>query len=433
MIPDVEGPVAICTSILNGRRCKLLPEVSSQSPDSQRVPSFQWGVVTLGIVSLLTDLSSEAIFAVLPIYFVSVLGGSALVLGVMEGLADFAASSLDLASGYLSDRTGRRKGLAGAGYAVSALAKSLLVFVASVGGVIAFRVIDRLGKSVRGAPRDALLATMAPKGRRGFSFGLHKAFDKAGAVLGPFVAYVLLARWGATQETFHVLFLIVLVPAVLAVAVLWLFVKDRRAAAPSQRQSLSDTWRQLGRPYRRYLLCSAVFSLGYFSFAFLVLKAKSVGITAQDQALLYGLFNLVFTITSVPVGWLGDRVGQRTIVIASYLTYAGMAAGFMVAQTPIAVSAMFVVYGVFYAMNEGQAKAYLSDLTEDTTRATGIGIYGFVTGLAYLPASLIAGALWPLGPAWAFAFATGTSIVAVGLFLLTAEAKQENQTVVSVD
>lgn len=406
---------------------------ASETPLSPSDRPFQWGIVSLGIVSLLTDLSSEAIFAVLPIYFVSVMGGSALVMGVMEGLADFAASSLDLASGFLSDRTGRRKGIAWSGYAVSALAKSLLVFVASVGGVIAFRVIDRLGKSVRGAPRDALLATMAPKGRRGFSFGLHKAFDKAGAVVGPFVAYLMLTRWGATQDAFHILFLTALAPAVLAVVVLWLFVKDRPTAAPPHRQSMGDTWMTLGRPYQRYLLSSAVFSLVYFSFAFLVLKAKSVGFTAQDQALLYGLFNLVFTITSVPIGWLGDRVGQRTIVIVSYLTYAVMAAGFMVAQTQITVGAMFVVYGVFYAMNEGQAKAYLSDLTEDATRATAIGIYGFVTGLAYLPASLIAGALWPQGPAWAFAFAIGTSILALGLFLFTADTKQRDQPMVAAN
>jgi MFS family permease len=383
--------------------------------------------MTLGVVSFLTDLSSEAIFAVLPIYFVSVIGGSAVVMGVMEGFADFAASSLDLASGYLSDRTGRRKRIAWTGYALSALAKSLLVFGSSVGVFIAFRVIDRLGKSIRGAPRDAMLATMAPKGRRGYSFGLHKAFDKAGAVVGPFVAYFMLSRWGATQETFHTLFLTALIPAVLALVVLWLFVKDRPTATAPQRRSIRGTWATLGRPYRWYLLSSAVFSLGYFSFAFLVLKAKSVGFTAQDQALLYGLFNLVFTITSVPIGRLADRVGQKSIVIASYLTYAAMSAGFMVAETPIAVGAMFVVFGVFYAMNEGQAKAYLSDLAEDDSRATAIGIYGFVTGLVYLPASLIAGALWTVSPAWAFAFAIGTSVAALALFLLTADTKHSGQ------
>lgn len=388
--------------------------VSTKSPATS---SIQWGVVTLGIVSFLTDLSSEATFAVMPIYFVAVLGGSATVMGVMEGLADFAASSLDLASGYLSDRTGRRKGIAWSGYGLSTLAKSLLVFFASVGGVITFRVVDRLGKSIRGAPRDAILASMAKQGRRGSSFGLHKAFDKAGAVVGPFVAYLILRQAAATRETFHWLFITALIPAVLALLVLSFCVKDQAPGATRQRGSVRETWTKLGRPFHWFILCAAIFSLGYFSFAFLMLKAKSVGFTAQDQVLLYALFNLVFTITSFPIGWLADRVGQRTVVIVSYITYAVMAAGFMLADNQWLIGVMFVVYGLFYAMNEGQAKAYVSDLAHDDTRATAIGIYGFVTGLVYLPASLIAGTLWPVNPAWAFAFAIGTSLIALALFL----------------
>ncbi len=403
----------------------------SQLPASPTERHIPWGVVTLGIVSFLTDLSSETVFAVLPIYFVGVIGGSTLVLGVMEGLADFAASSLDLASGHVSDRTGRRKWIAFSGYSLSALAKSLLVLTASVGGVIAFRVIDRLGKSIRGAPRDALLASLAPKGRRGLSFGLHKAMDKAGAVIGPFAAYLILSRWGETPETFHSLFIVALLPALAAVVLLGFLVKDRTVATNRPRETIRKTWRRLGQPYRRYLLSSAVFSLGYFSVAFLVLKAKSVGFAAQDQALLYGLFNLVFTIVSLPIGWLGDRMGQRVIVITSYLMYAGMTAGLMLADSQIAVGVMFGVYGVFYAMNEGQSKAYLSDLSEEETRATAIGIYGFVTGLLYLPASLIAGALWTVGPAWTFAFAMGTSLAALTLFLLTSDSEASNRTSVS--
>jgi MFS family permease len=389
-----------------------------EPPNGSKIPI---GVVTLGVVSFLTDVSSETIFAVLPIYFIAVIGGSPVILGVMEGLADFAGSSLDLASGHASDRTGKRKWIAFSGYALSATAKSMLLFAPSAGGVMAFRVIERLGKSVRGAPRDALLAAMAPKKSRGFSFGLHKALDKAGAVVGPFLAYLVLDRFGSTPGTFHRLFAAALIPAVIAVAVLAIFVKDR-AVEVRGRLSVRETLKALGPRYRSYLAATAVFSLGYFSFAFLMLKARTVGFEAQDQALLYGLFNLVFTIVSIPVGWLGDRVGRRTIVIASYLVYAGMAAGFMIAASKGIVLAMFVIYGVFYAMDEGQAKAYLADLSEDENRATAIGIYGFVTGLVYLPASLIAGALWAFGQQWTFAFAMGTSISALALFLWTSES-----------
>jgi len=400
--------------------------MQSQPPDPHEKRHIPLGVVTLGIVSFLTDLSSETIFAVLPIYFISVIGGSALVLGIMEGLADFAASSLDLGSGYVSDRTGKRKWIAFSGYALSATAKTMLVLVTSAAGVMAFRVIERLGKSIRGAPRDALLAAMAPKKRRGLAFGLHKALDKAGAVIGPFLAYLVLARLGSTPATFHSLFVVALVPAVIAVIVLGILVKDRTVAV-RQRRSIRETWQSLGPNYKRYLVSKAVFSLGYFSFAFLLLKAKAVGFAAQDQALLYGLFNLVFTIVSIPIGWLGDRVGRKMIVIASYLIYAGTAAGFLLADSQATVAFMFVVYGVFYAIDEGQAKAYLADLSEDDTRATAIGMYGFVTGLAYLPASLIAGALWAYGPAWTFAFAIGTSLSALMLFLLTSDAQSPRE------
>jgi MFS family permease len=212
------------------------------------------------------------------------------------------------------------------------------------------------------------------------------------------------------------------VPAVLATAVFAFFVKDRTVASP-RRLSVRQTFTALGRPYRRYLTATAVFSLGYFSFAFLVLKAGSVGFEAREQVLLYGLFNLVFTIVSVPVGRLGDRLGRRTIVVASYIVYGAMAAGFAWADSRAAIAVLFVVYGVFYAMDEGQSKAFLADLSADETRATAIGIYGFVTGLVYLPASLIAGVLWSYGPAWTFAFAAATSAIALTLFLCSAESR----------
>lgn len=399
-----------------------MPQATHSPPAPPAGRSIPLEVITLGIVSFLTDVSSETIFAILPIYFISVVGGSALLLGVMEGLADFASSSLDLAAGIASDRTGKRKWIAFSGYALSATAKSLLLIATSATGVIAFRVIERLGKSIRGAPRDALLAAIAPQKGRGVSFGVHKTLDKAGAVIGPFLAYLILARFGSTAATFHWLFVAALIPAVIAVAVLGVFVKDRVVKTP-QRPSVRETLTALGPRFRSYLAATAVFSLGYFSFAFLLLKAKLVGFEVQEQALLYGLFNLVFTIVSIPVGWLGDRIGRRSIVSASYLLYGCMAAGFMIADSKVGVLAMFVLYGAFYAMDEGQAKAYLADLSEDKNRATAIGIYGFLTGLIYLPASLIAGALWTAGPAWTFAFAIGTSASALVLFLWTSHPR----------
>ncbi len=403
-----------------------MPAEPTVSVDSQGTSRLPWEVIVLGMVSFLTDLSSETIFAVLPIYFISVIGGSTLVLGIMEGLADFASSSLDLASGYVSDKTGKRKWIAFLGYGLSTSAKTLLLLITSATGVIAFRVIERLGKSIRGAPRDALLASISPKKSRGLSFGVHKALDKAGAVIGPVLAYFVLDRYGSNANTFFGLFAVALVPAIIAVVVLGVFVKDRSVQVQKDFQ-LWGALQTLGPRYRLYLAATAIFSLGYFSFAFLLLKAKQVGFEAKDQALLYGLFNLVFTIVSIPIGWLGDRIGRRTIVMGSYILYACLAIGFLMAVSQWAIIAMFILYGVFYAMDEGQAKAYLSDLSEEKTRATAIGVYGFVTGLAYLPASLIAGALWTYNPAWTFLFAIITSLAALALFALTSSPSQPGQ------
>lgn len=401
------------------------PTTSAASVPPSRV---FWEVFLLGLVSFLTDLSSETIFAVLPIYFVTVLGGTTVALGIMEGLADFASSSLDMASGYLSDRTGKRKWFAFSGYAFSTAAKSLLLLASSAAGVIAFRVFERLGKSVRGAPRDAILSAIAPKEKRGTSFGLHKALDKAGAVLGPLIAYVALDRFGESASTFQGLFLAALLPAILAVVLLGFFVKDRSQAAPS-RLSLKETLTKLGPRFRHYLLATAIFSLGYFSFAFLLLKAKLAGFEAKEQALLYGLFNLVFVVVSIPIGWLGDKIGRRQIVIFSYILYALLSIGFCYPHSASQIIMMFVLYGVFFAMDEGQAKAYLADLSTPTTRATAIGIYGFVTGLIYLPASLLAGLLWAYDPAWAFYLAAGTSIGALVVFVITGQLATEQRQV----
>jgi MFS family permease len=387
----------------------------------EAAPPKLWGVprevVMLGVVSFLTDVSSEAIFAVLPLFLTSVLGASTVLLGAMEGFADFAASSLDMASGYLSDRLGKRKALAVAGYGLSSISKVVLLFAATAGQVVAFRVVERLGKSVRGAPRDALLSGLAPKETRGRSFGVHKAFDKAGAIVGPLLAYAILARVGQSTEGFHTLFVAAVVPAFASVAVLLFFVREHAGPART-RVPLREALRTLGPGYRHYLISAGLFSLAYFSFAFLMLAANRVGFELKDVVLLYALFNVSFTVLSVPIGLLGDKLGRKAIIASSYLLYAAMCLGFAVVDSKAGVIALFLLYGVFYAIDEGQSKAYLSDLTPQASRATAIGTYGFVTALVYLPASLLAGALWSSGgPALTFGVGAGLALLALAYFL----------------
>jgi MFS family permease len=354
-------------------------------------------IFVLGIVSFLTDVSSEMIFAVLSIFLTVVLGASAIILGLMEGLADFASSSLDFLSGYFSDKTGTRKIFALTGYTFSTAAKTFLVFATSVISVIIFRIIERLGKSIRGPPRDALISSISSSEKRGFSFGFHKAIDKSGAILGPLIAYFLLERFGQTQETFRLIFIIAVVMA--------LFVKDR----PEKKQpkmEILKTYESLGSGYKHFLKSAAIFSLAYFSFAFLLLKSYLAGFEIKDVTLLYALFNIVFVIVSIPIGRLGDKIGRKWIIILGYLIYGAMSIGFIFASTKHEVILMFVLYGIFYAIDDAQNKAYITDLSDKESRATAIGIYNFVTGLIYLPASLIAGALWSYaGPAYTFGFA----------------------------
>ena len=373
-------------------------------------------VLKLGLVSFLTDLSSEMIFSVFAIFFTTVAGASAALLGLVEGLADLSASSLNYYAGWLSDRTGKRKVFALAGYTFSTLAKVILLVSSSITGLTFFRVIERLGKGFRGPPRDAWLSAVADRASRGYAFGVHKALDKSGAVLGPLVAYGLLSWLGEGAATYQILFWVALVPAVLAVMALSL-IKDQPAAA-RPRDNMLQTWQSLSPAFKRYLISAGIFSLAYFSFGFLMLRAHSVEFSVKDTVLLYAMFNIACVIAAPLIGKLGDRVGRPKMIMLGYATYLVMSLGFAFANTQWEIVMLFLLYGAFYAIDEAQNKAFIVDL-EAERRASAIGLYNFVTGAIYLPASLIAGALWLLHPASAFLLAAGLSFAALVVFALT--------------
>jgi MFS family permease len=378
-------------------------------------------VLKLGLVSFLTDLSSEMIFSVFAIFFTTVAGASAALLGLVEGLADLSASSLNYYAGWLSDRTGKRKIFALAGYGFSTLAKVILLFSNSIAGLTVFRVIERLGKGFRGPPRDAWLSAVADKSSRGYAFGVHKALDKSGAVLGPLVAYGLLSWLGDGASTYQILFWVAMVPAVLGVIALSL-VKDQ--PAPQRlRENMLQTWQSLSPGFKRYLISAGIFSLAYFSFGFLMLRAHNVGFSVKDTVLLYAMFNIACVIAAPLIGKLSDRVGRPKMIMLGYATYLVMSLGFAFASTQWAIVVLFILYGVFYAIDEAQNKAFIADL-ETERRASAIGLYNFLTGAVYLPASLIAGALWLLNPASAFLLAAGLALAALVVFALMRPDRQ---------
>jgi len=372
-------------------------------------------VIKLGFVSLLTDLSSEMIFSVFAIFFTTVAGASTALLGLVEGFADLSASSLNYLSGWLSDRTGKRKIFALAGYGFSTLAKVILLVSSSVVGLGAFRVIERLGKGFRGPPRDAWLSAVADKANRGYSFGVHKALDKTGAIFGPLIAYGLLSWLGEGASAYQILFWVALVPALLSIVTLSL-IKDQ-PAIQHQRENMFDTWKTLSPEFKRYLVSAGIFSLAYFSFGFLLLRAHSVGFSVKDIVLLYALFNIACVIAAPLVGKLSDSVGRARMIVLGYLIYLIMSLGFAFTTTQWQVIVLFIIYGVFYAIDEAQSKAFIADM-ELERRASAIGMYNFVTGIIYLPASLIAGGLWLLHPASPFILAACLAFFAIVAFLI---------------
>ena len=387
-------------------------------------PTLHPDILKLGLVSFLTDLSSEMIFSVFAIFFTTIAGASSALLGLIEGMADFSASSLNYLAGWLSDRSGRRKAFALAGYAFSTLAKTILLVSASIAGAAAFRVIERLGKGFRGPPRDAWLSAIADPATRGYSFGVHKALDKAGAVLGPLVAYGLLVWLGESAEAYRTLFWVAFVPAVLSIVVLS-FIKEQPGVR-REHESMARNWQSLSPGFKRFLAPAGIFALAYYSLGFLLLKAHAIGFSVTETVLLYALFNATCVIAAPLAGMLGDRIGRSRVVVLGYALYGAINLELVLAGSRAEIVALFAVYGIFYAIEDSQSKAFIADIEPDR-RATAIGVYNFVTGTLYLPASLVAGALWTFAPGMAFALAVGLSVAAIVAFVLLRPAGGERQ------
>ena len=389
-------------------------EAPALAPAMAKRPRLHPDILKLGFVSFLTDLSSEMIFSVFAIFFTTIAGASASLLGLIEGLADFSASSLNYLAGWLSDRSGKRKSFAIAGYGFSTLAKIILLVSNSILGLSLFRVIERLGKGFRGPPRDAWLSSVAGEKSRGYSFGVHKALDKSGAVLGPLVAYGLLRWLGESADTYRTLFWVAFVPAILAVVMLALI--REQPGVRHERESLARNWQAISPGFKRFLIPAGVFSLAYFSLGFLLLKAHLLSFGVTDIVLLYALFNTSCVIVAPLVGLLGDRIGRSRIILLGYTMYGLINLGLIFATRQWELVALFVCYGFFYAIDDSQSKAFIADI-EPERRATAMGAYNFVTGVLYLPASLVAGALWTVSPSLAFGLAALLSLAAIACFV----------------
>ena len=389
------------------------------------LPRNVW-VVTA--TSFLTDVSSEMLVHLLPLFLANVLGVRLSIVGLIEGVAETTASLLKVFSGWLSDRLGDRKWLTVAGYSLSTLAKPFLYVANTWGAVLAVRFADRVGKGIRTAPRDALVADSIDAKRRGLAFGLHRAGDTAGAMVGLLIALgVVYALQGADltlqRPTFQTLVLISIVPAALAVLVLVIAAKNVTVTSQRQRPRLSLAG--FDPCFKRFLIVIVLFTLGNSSDAFLVLRAQSLGLSVVGVMGVLVLFNLVYALVATPAGALSDRIGRRRVIVGGWLAYAAIYLGFGLAGAAWQIWALFALYGVYYGMAEGAGKALVADVVAPAQRGTAYGVYNAAIGLAAFPASLVAGVLWQgvgcwagFGPSAPFLFGAGMALLAVVLLLV---------------
>jgi MFS family permease len=374
-------------------------------------------VKALGLVSLLNDASSEMIAPLLPAFLTTTLKTGPAFLGLIEGTADAVASVLKIASGALSDRLPRRKPVVVVGYGLASLARPLSALATAAWHVLAIRVSDRIGKGVRGAPRDAMLAEVTPAAERGRAFGFQRAMDHTGAVVGPLLASAVL--W--VRHDLRLVFALSAVPAAVTMAVLLLGVKeDARAGAATSPRPSPLAGGRLGGRFTRYLAVLAVFTLGNSSDSFLLLRAQEIGIALPAIPLLWTLHHLAKAAASTHAGALSDRLGRKTAILAGWSIYALSYAGFALARQPWQVWALFAVYGLFHALTEGPERALVADLAPAEARGRAFGLYYAVTGAMLLPAGLLTGAIWQwAGAGPALLVGAGlAAVAAAGLLLL---------------
>jgi MFS family permease len=403
----------------------------SEKPQS-RIPR---NLIAVSLGSFFTDISSEMIVYLLPLFLTNVLGAQTAVVGLIEGVAESTASLTRLISGWLSDKVGKRKGLTIFGYSLSALAKPLFLLANTWPLVLLLRFADRLGKGIRTAPRDALVADSVRADNRGFSFGLHRAADTAGATIGLAVAALVTYAAGATAvkltaATFHTVVWLSIIPGFLGVISLIVLAREVPVLLKSKPEEAGGSPVQpAGGPARQFnprlvgfFVVVALFTLGNSSDAFLVLRAQNRGLSVFDVMLAIFVMNAVYTLVSIPAGKRSDKIGRGKVLVAGWLIYGLVYLGFALAGASWQIWILYALYGLYYAMVEGTARAYVADLSVPESRGTAYGVFNAAVGIMAFPASLIAGILWQgvfgwrgLGPAAPFFFGSAMALVAVAL------------------
>ena len=376
-------------------------------------------IIFLGLISFFMDISSEMVYPIIPLYLTSAFGATPSLVGIIEGIAESTASLLKVFSGYITDKYKKKKPIAFIGYATGLLYKLALLFASSWAGILAARVVDRLGKGIRTTPRDVMVSESADKNAMGKSFGIHKAMDMAGSAIGIFLAYILLKSIGNGEADYRMIFIISVVPTILAL-IMFAFVRERKEPREiKQREQCWSNISALDGRLKLYLLIIFLFTLGNSSNTFLLLRAKSAGFDDTNVILLYFLYNMTVSIFAIPFGKLSDRIGRKKVLTWGYLLFALVYGGFAIATRPLAFVIIFVLYGIFTAMTAGVERALIAEISPKELKGTMLGLHSTVAGIALLPASVICGFLWDaFGSAVPFLFGAGMSLLAAVLLVL---------------
>jgi len=361
-------------------------------------------VVLLGLVSLFTDISTEMVYPILPLYLSSVMGAGPAIIGIIEGIAESLASIVKLFSGIIADKYGNKKRLAIAGYASSTVNKIIILFSTTWTGVLLARVIDRFGKGIRTAPRDALIAESADRSRMGKAYGLHKGLDLLGTAIGILLAWLILAGFifSGGEDRYKTIFIFSMVPAIIGLVILF-FVKDKKRERIGK--AVAFNWKNLNIKLKLFLIFIFLFTLGNSSNAFIILRAVDAGFSQTNVILLYFLYNITGSLLSYPAGMLSDKIGRKNLLCVGYFLYGVVYLGIALISHNGAFIALFVIYGFYTALTAGVERALIVDIAPPQHKAGALGLHAAIVGIGLLPASVIAGFLWTwIGPSAPFLF-----------------------------
>ncbi|MBI3753114.1 MAG: MFS transporter [Deltaproteobacteria bacterium] len=382
--------------------------------ENRKFFGFGRNVFVAGLVSFFMDISSEMIYPLVPLFLANILGVNKSVIGLIEGIAESTASILKVFSGYFSDRLGNRKWLTAAGYGLSTFSRPIVALAFSWHQVLVFRFVDRFGKGVRTAPRDAIIAESSEKAYLGRAFSFHRSMDTMGAAAGPALAFFFL---GIFPNDYRKVFWLSIIPGIIAVLLIVFFITEKKANHRIDQDRPKLTFRHFDWRFKAFVLIAAVFAFGNSSDVFLILRAEQVGISASVIPLVYLLFNLIYSLSSIPAGMAADRFGKKRIILAGFILFAFLYYGFAVAVSAKAIWVLFSLYGVFMGLTEGIQKAFLAAIIPAEFKATAFGVYNTAVGLAMFPASLIGGWLWDnISPASTFYFGAITASVSAVFF-----------------